>query len=765
MSAQQRRDEDLAASRARLVTHLQGVLGPALTRAEARTLLERAAAWAPRSARQLDRHLLDNPDAFSAPSPHCPASLARLLRVLHVAGHGQAVTPLGCARCGRTDRPLPRITPAGRCCNWCLERENLRECARCHMPGHIVAHRPDGPICRRCYTTDAAVLQECGRCGRRRRPCVRAPDGTPWCSSCAPRPQRPCVRCAKVGQVEAITAEGPLCRDCHQPPTRPCGICGQVRPVHVRGAGDEPDICASCYRGPIGTCVACDRRRPGFRHRGGAFYCASCQPRPSARCQDCGRTRATKVSGWPIGVLCGSCYSRRKRNPQPCTRCGTPRVLVGRAPDGADLCGPCSGADELDFTCPRCNSPGQIHADGACARCVLTDRLHDALGGGARPSPLQPLIDAMSKADKPHSVLDWLASSPSAAMLGQLASNHSKITHDLIDALSPDATTRHVRQSLVATGILPPRNENLAGLQLWTTQHTEALPAHQSRIIRPFAEWQVLRDARRRAARGRYTSAAAAHDRTDIRTATAFLTWLDTNQDTLDTATQADVDLWLTTHRTRHRRLATFIRWTTARRLTNRLEVPPQPTGLPTTFLSATEHADQLRRCLNDTTLPREARITGALIRLYGLPLTSIHDLTTDQFHRDADGAYLTLDRFPVLLPPKLATLIAEQIDKPARTSVLPNPATDRRYLMPGRPPSRPRSTSALHQLMARHGLPTLGARNTAMIEAVSAMPPIIISDLFGISPGTVNRWAQYAQDSWADYLATNQALAPGHQT
>jgi hypothetical protein len=36
----------------------------------------------------------------------------------------------------------------------------------------------------------------------------------------------------------------------------------------------------------------------------------------------------------------------------------------------------------------------------------------------------------------------------------------------------------------------------------------------------------------------------------------------------------------------------------------------------------------------------------------------------------------------------------------------------------------------------------------------MSEFPPIVVSDLFGIHPGTAHRWANYAQDSWADYLA-----------
>lgn len=43
------------------------------------------------------------------------------------------------------------------------------------------------------------------------------------------------------------------------------------------------------------------------------------------------------------------------------------------------------------------------------------------------------------------------------------------------------------------------------------------------------------------------------------------------------------------------------------------------------------------------------------------------------------------------------------------------------------------------------------------MIEAVSSLPPIVISDLFGISVGSAHSWAIYANDSWSHYLAAGK--------
>ena len=75
-------------------------------------------------------------------------------------------------------------------------------------------------------------------------------------------------------------------------------------------------------------------------------------------------------------------------------------------------------------------------------------------------------------------------------------------------------------------------------------------------------------------------------------------------------------------------------------------------------------------------------------------------------------------------------------------------------YLLPGRRPGRARNPAGLADTMRQHGLPVRAARNTAMMQSLADLPPIVIADLFGIAPGTVHRWAQFAGNSWSDYLA-----------
>ncbi|MDN5750584.1 MAG: hypothetical protein L0H64_19085, partial [Pseudonocardia sp.] len=451
--------------RSNLVAHLQDVVGDALTAQAAQALLEQAQAWSPRAARALDEHVIDNPAAFTTGSPRCPPALPRLLRLLHSAGHGGRVVLIGCAVCGRTDRVLRRMAPTGRCCAWCLVRTRLRPCGRCGRDGHLIARRAEGPICQRCYTREPAFKQECAGCGHSRPARVRRADGGALCWACAPTPEHDCVRCGNRRPAKAITDAGPVCPPCYRAPAGLCGVCGQARVIRHRGGEGRPATCTTCYRN-LGECVVCGRVRHGSKLRGAAFHCSSCRPRRLSRCAVCEQMKPVSAI-WPLGKICPGCYQRRHHNPQPCTRCDTTRVLIGRDPDGGGLCGPCCGAKQ-SYDCRRCSAPGQLHSAGTCARCVARDRVHDLLSdeGGTIAAQLRPLAEALTTA-QPWSTLSWLATSPAATLLADLVAEQTEISHELLDRLAQDTNTNHMREVLVTTGILPRRQEHLAQLRLW----------------------------------------------------------------------------------------------------------------------------------------------------------------------------------------------------------------------------------------------------------------------------------------------------------
>lgn len=411
--------------------------------------------------------------------------------------------------------------------------------------------------------------------------------------------------------------------------------------------------------------------------------------------------------------------------------------------------------------CDRCGEPGDLGADGMCPRCTLRTRVAALLAGpgGAVLPPLVPVAEALAGADNPYRVLDWLRRSPAARLLGSLAADADCLDHSRLDRMPGSAATSYVRGLLVSAGVLPERNENLALLLAWLARTVARLPAHQATVIRPFAEWHVVRDARRRAGRGRYTYTAYKADAGNIHAAVQLLEWLDVQHLTLATVDQSHLDRWQPDRTTLRSRCIPFLRWATARHLAAEVTINHPASALPSTFQSEARHRQELHRCLHDDTLPREVRIVGALVRLYGLSLTRIVALTAAQYSRQGPNAYLAVNQHPVLLPPRLAALIEQQFAE--------NPATvpdgGAGFLLPGVNPGRSRNASGLASTMSHHGLPVRAARNTAMLESVADLPPIIIADMFGLSPQTANRWARIAGESWSAFLAAVDA-APQHR-
>ncbi|PPJ18274.1 hypothetical protein C5E45_34555 [Nocardia nova] len=140
--------------------------------------------------------------------------------------------------------------------------------------------------------------------------------------------------------------------------------------------------------------------------------------------------------------------------------------------------------------------------------------------------------------------------------------------------------------------------------------------------------------------------------------------------------------------------LSAFLRWFRDRGTVGDLDlIARQSTyGPAKEFQELEDYQNQLRRCLTDDSLALDVRVAGALIRLYGMSLDHIVELTKDRFQRaDEHDAYLTISNHPVLLPPSLARLVEQLIAQRVTRALLPTVA-ESRYLFPGTPPTRPRT-------------------------------------------------------------------------
>ncbi|WP_327398705.1 XRE family transcriptional regulator [Streptomyces sp. NBC_01288] len=755
--------EELAAAREQIVALLRSAVGEGLAPEQAQEMVEEVRAWSGPNAFRLLRFLSGRPDALRAPGSDCPLPATRLLLLLAAAGFGDRVAPAACADCGRTDPVPSRSGPEGRVCERCAARRGTKPCARCGTMARINSRREEGGICKPCRDKEPGARKECGICHRMMVPDRHLPDGTYLCQTCAPRKLRACCRCGRERRIAALTADGPLCGGCYSSPPRLCGVCGKVSPIHTRATGTSPDTCYTCAKGHEETCSRCGKVGRGQRidYGRGAFSCDPCAPgevrkREPRPCTLCARTRAVGIF-WPMGPVCGPCYAKARSMPALCASCGRQRILIGRTASGDLQCRTCALPDGPPHRCTGCGESADLLPGRRCPRCTLTARVSDLLSGDAVtiPGSLEPLARVLTGAANPYPVLAWLRRSPAAQLLGRLAREAGPLDHEALDALPQRHATAYVRGLLVTAMILPPRDENLALLTNWAARTLAGLPPHHAMLISPFAEWHIIRDARRRSARGRYSYAAHKGDCTNIRAAINFLTWLDTQRLTLADLGQSDLDTWAAGNPTLRARSIPFIRWATARRLTTTgLTIEHPPSQFPGHFQVEEVHQAELRRCLGDASLPLDVRVAGALVRLYALTLTRIVELTADQIRHDEGHTYLTVSRHPVVLPPKLARLIEEQLQHNASR---PSGVDGTRYLLPGHSPGRTRNPASLSERLKRYGLPARAARNTAMMEALADLPPMVISDLFGIDPKTAERWAAFAGGRWSDYLATHR--------
>jgi hypothetical protein len=429
--------------------------------------------------------LAAHPEAVTGRVTEFPLAWIRLAHALEAAG--QPVPLPVCASCGVVTVKL-RPSPAGRVCARCAPRREPKVCARCGQVGQIQARRPEGGICRRCYQVDPDVVADCIKCGRRRAPVARTNDGDPICHGCWERPIRVCSSCG----TEAPTKAQGLCATCYvaeRQPRRVCIRCGEARPIAARGT--DGDVCLRCYRRPTveADCSVCGRSRTCQRTKSGTLVCRSCLPFGREICARCGRWRIV-AANWPLGSVCHSCYGIIRRHAGVCGRCRATRPLIGRDQvDGHEVgvCGPCVGV-AVDYACGGCGGEeAGIYVAGRCARCVLRDRLTDLLASpdGHISPQLAPLVEALGDVDDPFKAIAWLAHSPSARLLVRLATDGRPISHDLLDELPPGHAERYIRQTLVATGVLPERNEDLERIPVWLDTLLVGRPDHHAKLLRP----------------------------------------------------------------------------------------------------------------------------------------------------------------------------------------------------------------------------------------------------------------------------------------
>ena len=207
---------------------------------------------------------------------------------------------------------------------------------------------------------------------------------------------------------------------------------------------------------------------------------------------------------WPEGPVCDTCYTAALRRRIPCASCGQVRRPVSPPGPDADTCASCAGLP-VSSVCGDCGTEDKMFEKHRCARCSLRRRAAMLLsaGTGDVPAVLTALLEAISAARTPAAALNWLRTGGGAGILADLAAGRLAATHEALDQHPHPRAASHLRHMLVAGGVLPPRDEELARTERWLTALLTSVddPGHR-RLVQAFATWHVMRRLRRSAAAG-----------------------------------------------------------------------------------------------------------------------------------------------------------------------------------------------------------------------------------------------------------------------
>jgi hypothetical protein len=561
-----------------------------------------------------------------------------------------------------------------------------------------------------------------------------------------------CPGCHRVVRIDKPLDGMRVCRTCiAHSRIQECARCGAHREPVTRDDRRRP-LCANCFiTDPVNleTCLHCGRRRPvGHRTPHGPL-CPSCPALALATCSICGQITPCGISRATGAPWCPAC----QQTSAACSACGRHLAIVSGTLTNP-LCAHCTTpAPWRD--CPTCSDPDHPNP-GQCARCLINNRLDKLMGTSTDTLPpgLQALRRDIATTEHPVTAMRWLTKPSIAPVLSDLAAGRIPLTHEALDELPNSQPIAHLRQTLVAVGALPERDELMVGLEAFLAELLACQHDPQRRqLLHRYLIWHLVRRLRGRNNGRPTTGQQSLMIRRLARGAVAFLDWLAAHDLTLESCRQADLDRWATDESATYREEAgRLMRWARASKLTT-AHLPATRWSGPTQLLDHQHRWDTARRLLHDETLKPEDRLAGLLVLLYAQGTTGISRMTVEQIHIDENEVRLRLGRVPIHLPEPIATLaravVSNRKGHATIGALAPSP-----WLFPGGQPGRPISSPRLTQRLHNLGIRPSQARSTALFQLATEIPAAILARTLGIHTDVAVTWQRHAAGDWTAYAA-----------
>jgi hypothetical protein len=290
-----------------------------------------------------------------------------------------------------------------------------------------------------------------------------------------------CPRCHRVVRIDKPLDGMRVCRTCiARSRIQECVRCRAHREPVTRDEHGEP-LCVNCFitdPANLESCVHCGRRRPVDRRTPDGPLCSRCPVLPLVACSICGQTTPCGISRATGQPWCPACQQRSAT----CSACGSHAPIIsGTLTD--PLCADCT-PPALWLDCPTCSDPDHPNP-GHCARCDINKRLDELMGPDTEslPSGLRALRRDIATTEHPITAMRWLTKPAIASVLSDLATGRIPLTHQALDGLHQNQPLAHLRQTLVAIGALPARDEIMVRLEAFLADLLAAQPDPERRQL------------------------------------------------------------------------------------------------------------------------------------------------------------------------------------------------------------------------------------------------------------------------------------------
>lgn len=464
----------------------------------------------------------------------------------------------------------------------------------------------------------------------------------------------------------------------------------------------------------------------------------------------CGRT--TRRPTWPGGALCAHCARNRLRRHGRCSVCGRVHSLPGGALREGATCRNCASIDE-DLVCRTCGAHDDFETLVQCRRCALRvrlDRLFDD-GTGVIIPALVPLVEALASMEAPSGGLSWLEDQHVVERIHSVATGEVPLTHDGIDRIAFSNGREHLRELLIAHGILTARNRYLAGFERWATTRLVTIddPADRQ-LIAAYLRWHHGLRLTRLAEAGQLNKGRCSVARAQTNTAVRLLDWLHDRNTDLVSATQADIDAWFAAGPTTRIHSRSFLRWAISTHRRDPLQLPVDRRGASQAITEAAR-LDLLSRFLSDDGIALVDRVAGCLVLLYALPASRINRLLTTDFQPVDGGIALRLGDDLVPVPAPLGVLVEQLVGQRHHLTGAGHP--DSEWLFPGRCAGQPIESEQLAERLNRHGV-TRATRVAALDALLTTVPAPVLAQLLDRRPWRVADRSKILGTDWRRYVA-----------